>query len=76
MAKSPTNISPPMFATIQAWKILLNYLIGDTPSKSIPLSISSLQFLIPNLRIKHWISKGITNVMDIKVGPATKTFRN
>lgn len=47
----------------------------DTNSKYIPLSISSLQLLNPNIKVGHWTSKGISTVDDIKTGPSLKTFR-
>lgn len=44
-------------------------------TKSIPLPISSLQILVPDLNVRRWTSRGITTVEDIKISPSIKTFR-
>lgn len=42
--------------------------------KTIPIPISNLQLLIPDLNIRNWLLRGITTLADITIGPAIKTF--
>lgn len=70
-----TTLSPSMKASLQAWKVLITMQDVDPPTVSLPLPISSLDGIIPDLHIKHWLDKGIKTINDLMIGPTIKTFR-
>lgn len=54
-----TTLSPMIVATLQAWRTFSSMQFPGAATKTLPLTISSLALIIPDLQISHWISKGI-----------------
>ena len=75
MARIPPLISPTIKAALKAWGRFMGEPVTDPNPQTIPFPITGLQLLIPDLNIKHWGDRCIQTVADIRIGPATKTFR-
>lgn len=70
------QMSPPMQASLRAWRFLLEHNHRDTHDTKYDLPLTLLDSMIPMMNVKDLMHKGITHISDLYTGPQHKSVEH